>query len=428
MSIRVPTLVGLCLMSLASGAVAAPLRVQVGQPTCRANTAAISVTASGVPVGARRVRVTVRQHSSGRVVGYVDRAPGRGATVRIRIAIKPSALTGCNVRSDDALEVRVTLRGSPPSVRRSAVGRINGPSLSVVDDVQADVPGNSAPSIELVTIPAPAPVVGPTAPALLLPGITRTVSGAVGAPVTEASGLAWSQSEADVFWTHNDSGDSARVFAVGWDGIIRATLPLAGVIARDIEDIALGTDPGGAEALFVADIGDNSAVRASIDVYRVAEPSVLGLPAGTTLGAVAPHVIHLSYPDGARDAEALVADRTTGDLYVITKREARSRVYRVTAAQVAAGTGVMQLVGEMPYGGVVGADACAGGTTVVVKTYDAVRVHQSPLGLVAALMDEGSARPYVREPQGEAIAVDAACESYVTLSEGLGQPLVRYAP
>ena len=428
MSIRVPTLVGLCLMSLASGAVAAPLRVQVGQPTCRANTAAISVTASGVPVGARRVQVTVRQHSSGRVVGYVDRVPGRGATVRIRIAIKPSALTGCTVKSDDALEVRVTLRGSQLPVRRTAVGRINGPSLSVVDDVQADVPGNSAPSIELVTIPAPAPVVGPTAPALLLPGITRTVSGAVGAPVTEASGLARSRSEADVFWTHNDSGDSARVFAVGWDGIIRATLPLAGVVARDIEDIALGTDPGGAEALFVADIGDNSAVRASIDVYRVAEPSVLGLPAGTTLGAVAPHVIHLSYPDGARDAEALVADRTTGDLYVITKREARSRVYRVTAAQVAAGTGVMRLVGEMPYGGVVGADACAGGTAVVVKTYDAVRVHQSPLGLVAALMDEGSARPYVREPQGEAIAVDAACESYVTLSEGLGQPLVRYAP
>ena len=415
MSIRVPTLVGLCLMSLASGAVAAPLRVQVGQPTCRANTAAISVTASGVPAGARRVRVTVRQHSSGRVVGYVDRVPGRGATVRIRIAIKPSALTGCTVKSDDALEVRLTLRGSQLPVRRTAVGRINGPSLSVVDDVQADVPGNSAPSIELVTIPAPAPapVVGPTAPALLLPGTTRTVSGAVGAPVTEASGLAWSQSEADVFWTHNDSGDSARVFAVGWDGIIRATLPLAGMVARDIEDIALGTDPGGAEALFVADIGDNSAVRASIDVYRVAEPSVLGLPAGTTLGAVAPHVIHLSYPDGARDAEALVADRTTGDLYVITKREARSRVYRV---------------GEMPYGGVVGADACAGGTTVVVKTYDAVRVHQSRLGLVAALMDEGSARPYVREPQGEAIAVDAACESYATLSEGLGQPLVRYAP
>ncbi len=428
MSIRVPTLVGLCLMLVVSGAVAAPLRVQVGQPTCRTNTAAISVTASGVPVGARRVRVTVRQHSSGRVVGYVDRVPGRGATVRIRIAIKPSALTGCTVKSDDALEIRVTLRGSQLPVRRTAVGRINGPSLSVVDDVQADVPGNSAPSIELVTIPAPAPVVGPTAPALLLPGITRTVSGAVGAPVTEASGLAWSQSEADVFWTHNDSGDSARVFAVGWDGIIRATLPLAGVVARDIEDIALGTDPGGAEALFVADIGDNSAVRASIDVYRVAEPSVLGLPAGTTLGAVASHVIHLSYPDGARDAEALVADRTTGDLYVITKRESRSRVYRVTAAQVAAGTGVMRLVGEMPYGGVVGADACAGGTAVVVKTYDAVRVHQSPLGLVAALMDEGSARPYVREPQGEAIAVDAACESYVTLSEGLGQPLVRYAP
>ena len=268
---------------------------------------------------------------------------------------------------------------------------------------------------------------GTCAPSVV-PGTTRTVSGAVGAPIAEASGLAWSHSQADLFWTHNDSGDSARVFAVGWDGTIRATLPLAGVIARDIEDIALGVGPDGTEALFVADIGDNSSVRASIDVYRVAEPSVAGLPAGTTLGAVAPHVIHLTYPDGARDAEALVADRTTGDLYVITKREARSRVYRVTAAQVVAGIGVMQMVGEMPYGGVVGADACAGGTTIVVKTYDAVRVHQSPLGLAAALLGGGSTRPYVREPQGEAIAVDAACESYVTLSEGLNQPLVRYSP
>ncbi|MSR04229.1 MAG: hypothetical protein EXS04_01345 [Phycisphaerales bacterium] len=203
--------------------------------------------------------------------------------------------------------------------------------------------------------------------------ITKTMQ--MIAPVTEASGLAWSRSQADLFWTHNDS-----------------------------------------------------AVRTSIVVYRVAEPSVAGLPAGATLGAVAPHVVHLTYPDGARDAEALVVDRTTGDLYVITKREARSRVYRVTAAQVAAGIGVMQMVGEMPYGGVVGADACAGGTTIVVKTYFAVRVHQSPLGLAAALLGEGSMRPYVREPQGEAIAVDAACESYMTLSEGLNQPLVRYSP
>ena len=63
----------------------------------------------------------------------------------------------------------------------------------------------------------------------------------------------------------------------------------------------------------------------------------------------------------------------------------------------------------------------------VGKTYGAIRVHTSPGGLVAALLAAGDARPYVAEPQGEAVAVDASCSAYATLSEGAGQPIVRYS-
>jgi len=419
------------------------MRAKADAPACRAASAWLRVRVSGIPRRASRVDVTVRQESTGQVVGHALRVVPRAGAVNLRVPLARAALVDCRVPRGDALEARVAVRAERP-IGRAVTAKVLGAPLRPDDDAlraaddespdEVALPGSTpdppapqdpgapdaAPMPEPGRDPAPAPA--------RLAGTTRTVFGAVGAPVVEASGLAWSRTQDNLLWTHNDSGDTARVFAVGWSGTTRASVPLAGVSATDIEDIALGTTADGMDALFIADVGDNAAVRSGVRIYRVAEPSLWGVPDGSTLAAVAPQVIRLSYPDGARDAEAVVADRTTGDLYVVSKREARSRVYRASAAQVAAGSGVMQLVGEMAYGGVVGADACADGTTVVVKTYDAVRVHESVGGIGAALLAPGDERPYVREPQGEAIAVDASCTSYATLSEGVGQPIVRYAP
>jgi hypothetical protein len=419
------------------------MRAKADAPACRAASAWLRVRVSGIPGRASRVDVTVRQESTGQVVGQALRVVPRAGAVNLRVRLARAALVDCQVPRGDALEARVAVRAARP-IGRAVTAKAVGAPLRPDDDAPETVEDESPDEVALPDPasdppasedpgtpdagPLPEPGADPAPAPGRLAGTTRTVFGAVGAPVVEASGLAWSRTQDDVLWTHNDSGDTARVFAVGWDGTTRAIVPLAGVSATDIEDIAIGTTAGGVDALFIADIGDNVAVRSGVRVYRVAEPSVWGVPAGSTLAAVAPQVIRLSYPDGARDAEAVVADRTTGDLYVVSKREARSRVYRASAAQVAAGSGVMHLLGEMAYGGVVGADACADGTTVVVKTYDAVRVHQSVGGIGAALLAPGDDRPYVREPQGEAIAVDASCTAYATLSEGAGQPIVRYAP
>lgn len=444
MTFRMPLIAGACALAVASVAGAVPMRVHATTPVCRANAAWMAVRASGVPARTSRLVVTVRLGSSAAVVGRRTRLRVRRGTVSLRVPLAAATLDACAVPAGDALEVRMAAR-IPRRAIRMARAWVQGPVIPRTgtataapgadgvaarpDPARGPAPDRDPGPSPGLPAPAPPPITPPPAPspAPRLAGTTRAVFGVIGPPITEASGLAWSRGQEGVLWTHNDSGDAARVFALGWGGTVRATLPLTGVSAYDVEDIALGTGPGGGEALFVGDIGDNAAVRPAVRIYRVAEPPLWGLPAGTTLPAVAPVVISLSYPDGARDAEALVADRTSGDLYVITKREARSRVYRATAAQVAAGTGVMHLVGEMPYGGVVGADACADGTVVAVKTYDAVRVHESASGIGAALLGAGSVRPYMREPQGEAIAVDPACADYATLSEGAGQPLVRYA-
>ena len=88
-------------------------------------------------------------------------------------------------------------------------------------------------------------------------------------PINEASGLVASQQNTDVFWTHNDSGDSNRVFALNAQGGFLGSFVLQGAAAIDYEDIAIGKGPqSGVSYMYVADTGDNAESRSDIDIYR----------------------------------------------------------------------------------------------------------------------------------------------------------------
>lgn len=250
--------------------------------------------------------------------------------------------------------------------------------------------------------------------------------GAVPAPITEASGLAVSRDNAGVVWTHNDSGGAASLYALGRRGELRATLPLSGAVNVDWEDMAIGPGPaGGPDWLYAADIGDNDAVRPSVRVYRVAEPDLAGVARGTLLAPAVSGSVELVYPDGQRDAEALIVDPKNNDLYVITKREQRSRVYRARAPSFAGETVTLKYLRSLDYGEVVGADVCWDGRTVLVKRYFELDAYHGR-SVASALAGKPSSRKLDLEPQGESVAVDAKCRGYYTLSEGAGQPLVRY--
>ena len=98
--------------------------------------------------------------------------------------------------------------------------------------------------------------------------------------ITESSGIAASARADDLFFTHNDSGDTARFFAVDDHGCTQAVFDLAdrGTIAIDWEDMARGPKIDGKPTLFLADIGDNFAARPNVVVYRVVEPKVKRQP------------------------------------------------------------------------------------------------------------------------------------------------------
>lgn len=257
--------------------------------------------------------------------------------------------------------------------------------------------------------------------------------------VREASGLVSSARHPGVFWTHNDSGDEPRIFAIDASGAIRATLRIAGARNRDWEDIARRGD-----TLFIADIGDNAAVHPSVRVYAVLEPAAL---ADGSLALVAQYELH--YPDGARDAETFIVDPLSGDWFIVTKRGERSRLYTLAAASraetgapMAAGSGdvpgatpalvLARVEGVLPFRLAVAGDVSADGTEVLVKTYTEVFYWKRGAGesLAASLLRPPRRLPYRPEPQGEAIAFTLDGDAYATLSEaaggGVAQRLLLY--
>ena len=135
--------------------------------------------------------------------------------------------------------------------------------------------------------------------------------------LVEVSGIAASARHPGTLWMHNDSGDRARVAAVAESGETRATYSVTGAAAEDWEDMAVGPGPVAGESyLYLGDIGDNGADRDDIVVYRIPEPTISGGGSHTLAGAEA---LTLRYPDGARNAEALFVDPSSGELYLIEK-------------------------------------------------------------------------------------------------------------
>src|SRR4051794_35721845 len=69
--------------------------------------------------------------------------------------------------------------------------------------------------------------------------------------INESSGIAAAGRSDDYFFTHNDSGDTARIFAVNRQGRTVATLNVPGARNVDWEDVAATHDGRGEPVLLL---------------------------------------------------------------------------------------------------------------------------------------------------------------------------------
>lgn len=252
----------------------------------------------------------------------------------------------------------------------------------------------------------------------------------------ELSGMVESRRDPNVVWTHNDSGGGPMLYAINLAGKRLATWTLTGATNVDWEDLAaLAKGATGQPEIYVGDIGDNDSVRTSIAVYRLVEPTVD--PGQIDVkGATADwQQFNFVYPDGAHDAEALLADPPTGDLYVVSKAtDGKSKVYRAAAPLVPGSQPVpLTKVAKLQFGQgtlpgdaqVTAGDIRSDGQLVALRTRNAAFAWRRPVGeaLPLALLSTPCPLPIHAEDQGESFAWAVDGSGYYTLSEGVGAQL-----
>jgi hypothetical protein len=132
----------------------------------------------------------------------------------------------------------------------------------------------------------------------------------------ELSGLATSQLHPGILYTHNDSGDTARFFAINQKAEVNAEIHLSGVTATDWEDINVGPCPSGS-CVYVGDTGDNKLERNQLVIYRVPEPDPL--PTDGSIISVTPESFPFIYPDGRHNAETILVHPITGQIFIVIK-------------------------------------------------------------------------------------------------------------
>jgi len=223
------------------------------------------------------------------------------------------------------------------------------------------------------------------------------------ARIKESSGLAKSQKYEDLYWTVNDSSDSARVFGIDTDGDVKAVLKFKAEV-RDVEAIAVDREG----TIYIADIGDNTKSRDMVEIYTIPEPDSL-----ESAENVRYHRYDFKYPDGAHDAETLLVQPETNQLFIVTKSSKGGAIYSAPGTPSREGTNRLTKLAAAPAGVFTDGTFLPDGQRAVLRTYVDV-----------ATVAWGDDKPTLvaRGPapltQGESIAVGTADDTVLVGSEG----------
>ncbi|WP_405061837.1 hypothetical protein OG474_09350 [Kribbella sp. NBC_01505] len=209
------------------------------------------------------------------------------------------------------------------------------------------------------------------------------------ARVKVPSGMAKSQKYQDLYWTvNNTKGASARVFGVDAEGDVKVTLRFSAEV-QDVEAIAVDREG----TIYVADIGDNAKTRDMIEIYTIPEPASL-----ENAENVRYHRYDFKYPDGAHDAETLLVQPETNQLFIVTK-SSKAAIYEAPGTPSREGTNKLTKLAAAPAGTFTDGTFLPDGQRAVLRTNtDIATVAWGDKPVLAARGSVGSAA-------GDALAV-----------------------
>jgi hypothetical protein len=257
----------------------------------------------------------------------------------------------------------------------------------------------------------------------------------------EMSGLAASKQHKDVLWVINDGGNGEKLVAMKTDATRVATFNLKGVKNIDWEDIAR-FELKGKHYILIADTGDNGGIRKSLQLYVFEEPKFLKdhqelSPAWT---------IDFTWPDGARDCEAVTVDTTHQEILLISKKRVPPELFSlplqpktkdVTATFVGNLLGIpqptaAQLKDNPVYGRyrsqITAADLSPNGRVLIAINYHSLffYIRDKQQNWASALQKSPESLHFPWLPQAEAVSFSAEGNAIYIGSEQRPVPIIRY--
>ena len=213
--------------------------------------------------------------------------------------------------------------------------------------------------------------------------------------IRESSGIVASRQFEGVYWTLNDSGNPATLYATRLNGELIKEIAVKG--SRNFDWEALGIDDK--NQLWIGEIGNNSRLRFDLKVVVVAEPDPFSETAAEVIASY-PY----RYPNENVDAEGLFI--LQGVPYIVSKERERAVLYRFPTLQVSDTKQVLEKVGEFAGAKfVTGAGVSEDGTRLAVCTYDALWVYHGIAGDLAKMI-QGTPWHLPHSFYGEAVCFD----------------------
>jgi hypothetical protein len=238
------------------------------------------------------------------------------------------------------------------------------------------------------------------------------------AQVIESSGITASLRRDDALWTHNDSGDTPRLFAFDTAGRDLGMLPVVSAEATDWEDICSATIDG-KPCLVIADTGDNQRKREHATLYIVEEPDLAADQVARVIRA-----LPFTYEDGPQNCEGLAVSPDEQVFYLASRGNKRERkLYELSFTAT-----VARLVMKLNLPHVTAMDFSRDGRYAVLLTEEntALEYRRDPGETwPQAFAHEPRALPLPEAAQAEAICYSPDGDALYVTSEGSPCPLWR---
>lgn len=252
--------------------------------------------------------------------------------------------------------------------------------------------------------------------------------------LVESSGLASSRCTDDLYWSHNDSGESPTLFALDSSGRNLGEFLVSGAENVDWEDIATAKNDEGCE-IYISDTGNNYGLRKEFAIYLIQEPLLENTPIPTL--PLSAKKISFSYdllPDETSpDAEAMIVHPVTKEILIITKEKSGpAEVYVLSESAGKTDSMIAKKIGEVvvpsiPPGLITGGDISPDGKRLVLVDYLGAYEFSLPdlKSVFPKIFEESpTVIRFGKRTQGESIAYTRDGASLLATSEGLKSPIV----